>query len=299
MLDDDREIFNMMMARENASRRREWMETYGNLVEADIYVSGRVKVGADQTATSGAARHRSDWRISLRGERKPGRRQNRAARRRRGQVAAAFRADSGEFGDALTLGRYARAHYLQYAIARSRAARCPRLRRPEAGAAPHPLLHVGHAARRAGTHAHARARAWSATCSASYHPHGDQAVYDALVRMAQDFTLRYPLIDGQGNFGSRDGDGAAAYALHRSAADAIRRAAARRDRPGHGGLRRPTTTARAGAELLPARLPLVLLNGASGIAVGMATEIPPHNLHEVAQAARRDDPRSRATHRRR
>ncbi|HVL59506.1 MAG TPA: DNA topoisomerase IV subunit A, partial [Burkholderiaceae bacterium] len=118
-----------------------------------------------------------------------------------------------------------------------------------------------------------------------YHPHGDTAAYDALVRMAQEFTLRYPLIDGQGNFGSRDGDGAAAmrytearltnYArllldeIDQGTVDFV---------PNYDG----STTEPA---LLPARLPMVLLNGASGIAVGLATEIPPHNLKEVAAAA--------------
>ena len=119
-----------------------------------------------------------------------------------------------------------------------------------------------------------------------YHPHGDTAVYDAAVRMAQEFTLRYPLIEGQGNFGSRDGDSPAAmrytevrltpFAEHvllseldRGTVDFIENY--------DGTLREP--------RLLPARLPVGLLNGASGIAVGMATEIPPHNLREVAEAA--------------
>ncbi len=118
-----------------------------------------------------------------------------------------------------------------------------------------------------------------------YHPHGDVAVYEAAVRMAQDFTLRYPLIDGQGNFGSRDGDSAAAYRytevrltnfaehvllseLDRGTVDFIDNY--------NGEFQEP--------KLLPARLPVMLLNGASGIAVGMATEIPPHNLKEVAEA---------------
>lgn len=118
-----------------------------------------------------------------------------------------------------------------------------------------------------------------------YHPHGDSSAYDAMVRMAQDFTLRYPLIDGIGNFGSRDGDGAAAMRytearltpladlllseLHQGTVDFV---------PNYdGAFDEPT--------FLPARLPMLLLNGASGIAVGMATEIPSHNLNEVTQAA--------------
>ncbi len=121
-----------------------------------------------------------------------------------------------------------------------------------------------------------------------YHPHGDVAVYEAAVRMAQDFTLRYPLIEGQGNFGSRDGDSPAAMRytevrltpfaehvllseLERGTVDFVENY--------DGSYREP--------KLLPARLPVMLLNGASGIAVGMATEIPPHNLREVAEACAR------------
>ena len=117
------------------------------------------------------------------------------------------------------------------------------------------------------------------------HPHGDQSVYDALVRMAQNFSLRYPLIDGQGNFGSRDGDGAAAMRYTEARLTPI--ASLLLDeidqgtvdfQPNYDGSTEEPT-------LLPGRLPFVLLNGASGIAVGMATEIPSHNLREIAQAA--------------
>jgi topoisomerase-4 subunit A len=118
-----------------------------------------------------------------------------------------------------------------------------------------------------------------------FHPHGDQSVYDAMVRVAQDFSLRYPLIDGQGNFGSRDGDAPAAMRYTEARLTPIAELLlAELDRgtvdfaPNYdGAFREPV--------LLPARLPMVLLNGASGIAVGMATEIPPHNLREVAAAA--------------
>ncbi len=117
------------------------------------------------------------------------------------------------------------------------------------------------------------------------HPHGDQSVYDALVRMAQDFSLRYPLIDGQGNFGSRDGDGAAAMRYTEARLTPISRLLLDEIdmgtvdfQPNYDGT---TNEPRA----LPARLPMVLLNGASGIAVGLATEIPSHNLREVAEAA--------------
>lgn len=117
-----------------------------------------------------------------------------------------------------------------------------------------------------------------------FHPHGDQAAYDALVRMAQDFAQRYPLIDGQGNFGSRDGDGAAAmrYTEARLAKisnlllDEIDEGTVEFILNYDGSTQEPV--------VLPARLPFALLNGASGIAVGLATEIPSHNLREIAEA---------------
>jgi topoisomerase-4 subunit A len=116
------------------------------------------------------------------------------------------------------------------------------------------------------------------------HPHGDQAIYDAMVRMAQDFSLRYPLVDGQGNFGSRDGDGAAAMRYTEARLTPIAELMLGEVDMGtvdfqpnyDGSIKEP--------KLLPARLPFVLLNGASGIAVGLATEIPSHNLREVAAA---------------
>ncbi len=117
-----------------------------------------------------------------------------------------------------------------------------------------------------------------------YHPHGDSAIYDTLVRMAQDFSLRYPLIDGQGNFGSVDGDNAAAMRytecrLERISAELT----ADIDKetvdfvPNYDGKEREPA-------VLPARLPNLLVNGAAGIAVGMATNIPPHNLTETLNA---------------
>ena len=117
-----------------------------------------------------------------------------------------------------------------------------------------------------------------------FHPHGDQSAYDALVRLAQDFNQRYPLIDGQGNFGSRDGDGAAA--MRYTEARLARITGLLLDEidmgtvdfvPNYDG---STQEPRQ----LPARLPFALLNGASGIAVGLATEIPSHNLREIADA---------------
>ena len=125
-----------------------------------------------------------------------------------------------------------------------------------------------------------------------YHPHGDQAVYDALVRMAQDFSMELPLLDGQGNFGSIDGDPAAA----------MRYTEVRQAKPAQyllADIEKETVPFLAnydGSEhepqVLPARFPNLLVNGAGGIAVGMATNIPPHNLGEVIDAtvAMIDDP---------
>ncbi len=129
----------------------------------------------------------------------------------------------------------------------------------------------------------------SATCVGDvlgrYHPHGDASVYDALVRMAQDFSMRYPLIDGHGNFGSVDGDPPAAYRytearMAKMAGEML------------GDIEKETVNwdpnfdeSRKEPRVLPARFPNLLVNGSSGIAVGMATNIPPHNLREVIDAA--------------
>jgi topoisomerase IV subunit A len=117
-----------------------------------------------------------------------------------------------------------------------------------------------------------------------FHPHGDQAAYDALVRMAQDFSQRYPLIDGHGNFGSRDGDGAAA--MRYTEARLARIANLLLDEIDEGTIAFIPNYDGSTQEpqQLPARLPFALLNGASGIAVGLATEVPSHNLREVADA---------------
>ncbi len=126
----------------------------------------------------------------------------------------------------------------------------------------------------------------------NYHPHGDAAIYDSMVRMAQDFSMRLPLIDGQGNFGSMDGDPAAAMRYTEArlsrAADALLDDIDKETvdfQPNYDGrLQEP--------KVLPARFPNLLVNGAAGIAVGMATNIPPHNLGEVIEAclAYIDDP---------
>jgi len=118
-----------------------------------------------------------------------------------------------------------------------------------------------------------------------YHPHGDTSAYDAMVRVAQPFMLRYPLVDGQGNFGSRDGDNAAAMRYTEARLTAIAELLLGELGEGTVDFQPNYDGSFDEPAFLPARLPFLLLNGASGIAVGMATEIPSHNLREVAAAA--------------
>jgi topoisomerase-4 subunit A len=191
---------------------------------------------------------------------------------------------AGDPGDALPLGRYASLQYLQYAIATVKDRALPRVADGQKPVQARILYAMWEMNGRAGTPRKKSARVVGDVLG-KFHPHGDASVYDALVRLAQDFTLRYPLIDGEGNFGSRDGDEPAAMRYTEARltkfADVL---LAELDSgtvdfvPNYDG----STEEPA---VLPARLPVVLLNGASGIAVGMATEIPSHNLNEVANAA--------------
>nr|MCS5537368.1 hypothetical protein [Candidatus Poseidoniaceae archaeon] len=117
-----------------------------------------------------------------------------------------------------------------------------------------------------------------------YHPHGDQSIYDTMVRMAQDFSLRYPLVDGQGNFGSIDGDPPAAMRYTESRLDRLAKHMLEDIKKDTVEFHPNFDDSEQEPEVLPARLPNLLLNGSDGIAVGMATKIPPHNLREVASA---------------
>ena len=117
-----------------------------------------------------------------------------------------------------------------------------------------------------------------------YHPHGDSSVYDALVRMAQDFSMRAPLVDGQGNFGSIDGDNAAAMRYTEARMTKISEDVLKDiDKDTVNFVPNYDDTMREPA-VLPTRVPTLLLNGSEGIAVGMATKIPPHNLGELLDA---------------
>ncbi|MFN4169130.1 MAG: DNA gyrase subunit A, partial [Pannonibacter phragmitetus] len=118
-----------------------------------------------------------------------------------------------------------------------------------------------------------------------YHPHGDSAIYDALVRMAQNFSLRLPLIDGQGNFGSVDGDPAAAMRYTECRLQKVAHTLLDDIDKDTVNFQENYDSSETEPVVLPAKFPNLLVNGAGGIAVGMATEIPPHNLQEVAKAA--------------
>lgn len=186
--------------------------------------------------------------------------------------------------DYLLLGQYAERAYLEYAMSVVKGRALPEVadgQKPVQRRILYAMKEMG-----LGSGAkHVKSARVVGDVIGKFHPHGDASAYDAMVRMAQDFSLRYPLVDGQGSFGSRDGYGAAAMRytearltpiaelllseVHQGTVDFI---------PNYDG----TFTE---PQLLPARLPMVLLNGASGIAVGMATEIPSHNLREVGEAA--------------
>jgi topoisomerase-4 subunit A len=186
--------------------------------------------------------------------------------------------------EALTLSTFAERAYLDYAISvvKGRAL-------PDVADGQKPVQRrILYAMNELGLNAAAKPRKSAAVVGdvlGKLHPHGDQSVYDALVRMAQDFSLRYPLIDGQGNFGSRDGDGAAAMRYTEARLTPISKLLLEEIDMGTVDFQPNYDGSTEEPKLLPARLPFLLLNGASGIAVGMATEIPSHNLHEVARAA--------------
>jgi topoisomerase-4 subunit A len=191
---------------------------------------------------------------------------------------------AGEYGDALPIGRYASTQYLQYAIATVKDRALPRVGDGQKPVQGRILYSMWDSGPRAGTK-RKKSAAVVGEVLGKYHPHGDQSVYDAMVRLAQDFVMRYPLIDGEGNFGSRDGDEAAAYRYTEARLTRFAEVLLAEVNQGTVDFVPNYDGTQEEPVLLPARLPIVLLNGASGIAVGMATEIPSHNLNEVAQAA--------------
>jgi topoisomerase IV subunit A len=198
--------------------------------------------------------------------------------------------NSGETDDALNLANYAQRAYLEYALSVVKGRALPDVcdgQKPVQRRILYSMdrMGLGYSGPNNNTPAKpVKSARVVGDVLGRYHPHGDTAAYDALVRMAQDFSQRYPLIDGQGNFGSRDGDGAAAMRYTEARLSRITSLLLDEIDMGtvdfvpnyDGSTEEPSQ--------LPARLPFTLLNGASGIAVGLATEIPSHNLREVADA---------------
>ncbi len=195
-----------------------------------------------------------------------------------------------EEGDQLALGQYAQRAYLEYALSVVKGRALPDVadgQKPVQRRILYAMERMGLGYGGAGGNVPARpvksARVVGDVLG-RFHPHGDSAAYDALVRMAQDFSQRYPLIDGQGNFGSRDGDGAAAMRYTEARLARITRLLLAEIDQGTVDFVPNYDGSTEEPRQLPARLPFALLNGASGIAVGLATEIPSHNLREVADA---------------
>ena len=196
-----------------------------------------------------------------------------------GPTASASDDDSGN----ITLGNYAERAYLEYAVSVVKGRALPDVcdgQKPVQRRILYSMNEMG----LSDTAKPVKSARVVGDVLGKFHPHGDSAAYDALVRMAQNFSLRYPLIDGQGNFGSRDGDGAAAMRYTEARLTKIARLLLDEIDDGTVDFVDNYDGSHQEPALLPARLPMVLLNGASGIAVGMATEIPSHNLREVAAA---------------
>jgi len=196
---------------------------------------------------------------------------------------AALSDGDGDDGS-LALDRFAERAYLAYAMSVVRSRALPQV---EDGLKPvqRRILFAMNEMRLSASSKHVKSARVVGDVIGKYHPHGDTSVYDAMVRVAQDFSLRYPLVDGQGNFGSRDGDSAAAMRYTECRLTPIAELLLSEIDRGTVDFLPNYDGAFHEPQFLPARLPFVLLNGASGIAVGMATEIPPHNLSELAEAA--------------
>jgi topoisomerase-4 subunit A len=216
-----------------------------------------------------------------------------AGKGKAGPVAGAGRGGGGAGGsggrasagdDSIDMASFAERSYLTYAMSVVRGRAIPNVEDGQKPVQRRILYAMNELGLKSGVQ-HSKSARIVGEVLGKFHPHGDASTYEALVRMAQDFSLRYPLIDGQGNFGTQDGDPAAAYRytearltplaelllseIDQDTVDFI----ANYD----GRLREP--------KLLPARLPMLLLNGASGVGVGMACELPPHNMREIAEAA--------------
>jgi len=206
------------------------------------------------------------------------------------QTPLTFTPDGGDGGssDAITLAHYAERAYLEYALSVVKGRALPDVcdgSKPVQRRILYAMDRLGLGFTTASGPKPVKCAKVVGDVLGKYHPHSDQAAYDALVRMAQNFSLRYPLIDGQGNFGSRDGDSAAAMRYTEARLAPIARLLLDEIDEGTVDFMPNYDGSEQEPRLMPARLPFSLLNGASGIAVGLATEIPSHNLREVAAAA--------------
>jgi len=204
------------------------------------------------------------------------------------QTPLSFDPPPADPGDALSLAAYAERAYLEYALSVVKGRALPDVcdgQKPVQRRILYSMARMGLGFTTAGGPKPVKSARVVGDVLGRYHPHGDTAAYDALVRMAQGFSQRYPLIDGQGNFGSRDGDGAAAMRYTEARLAPIARLLLDEIDEGTVDFQPNYDGSTEEPRQLPARLPFVLLNGASGIAVGLATEIPSHNLREVAAAA--------------
>jgi len=187
-------------------------------------------------------------------------------------------------GDAVPLAQYAERAYLEYAVSVVKGRALPDVcdgQKPVQRRILYAMREMGLLA----NSRHVKSARVVGEVLGKFHPHGDSSAYEAMVRLAQSFSLRYPLVDGQGNFGSRDGDNAAAMRYTESRLTPIAELLLAEINMGTVDFVPNYDGAFEEPALLPARLPMVLLNGASGIAVGMATEIPSHNLREIGAAA--------------
>ncbi|KPC52154.1 DNA topoisomerase IV subunit A [Amantichitinum ursilacus] len=199
-------------------------------------------------------------------------------------VTADVSAATPDDGESVQLGWYAEKSYLEYAMSVVKSRALPQV---EDGQKPvqRRILFTMHQLGLVSSAKPVKSARIVGEVLGKYHPHSDQAAYDALVRIAQDFSMRYPLIDGQGNFGSRDGDGAAAMRYTEARLTPMAELLLSELDAGTTDFIPNYDGAFEEPLLMPARLPMLLLNGASGIAVGMATEVPSHNLGEVAEAS--------------
>ncbi|WP_153109285.1 DNA topoisomerase IV subunit A [Propionivibrio limicola] len=199
-------------------------------------------------------------------------------------VPPASDAVADEDGDSILLHETAARDYLEYAVAVVKGRALPDVKDGQKPVQRRVLFAMHELGLAAGAKPVKSARVVGDVIG-KYHPHGDSSAYDAMVRVAQPFSLRYPLVDGQGNFGSRDGDNAAAMRYTEARLTPIAELLLGELDEGTVDFQPNYDGSFDEPAFLPARLPFSLLNGASGIAVGMATEMPPHNLQEVANAA--------------